>query len=230
MLWLAAGSNSFECTKSLIVGKMVSGRYHSDYLCRHWTPTNKKDFCLADTCYEVMGDLVHMLGACQSLQSVRERLFTFLMDRSTTTPALHSFITVMVCAAPQALTQFVLDPSQFPAILAIWNSLGQYIINHTYYLTRTFAYYMHREKMIALGRWPGDPGRKAKLITKNRNNPTTINYPDQITNFYVAGSTAAPLAMICPTTTTTSSSPTSVQHQYQHTSVPGCATALLSWP
>ena len=136
MLWLAAGSNSFECTKSLIVGKMVSGRYRSDYLCRHWTPTNKKGFCLADTCYEVMGDLVHMLGACPALQSVRERLFKFWMDRSTTTQALHRFITVMVCAPPKALTQCVLDPSQFPAILAIWNSLGQDIINHTYYLTQ----------------------------------------------------------------------------------------------
>ena len=228
MLWLAAGSNSFECTKSLIVGKMVSGRYRSDYLCRHWTPTNKKGFCLADTCYEVMGDLAHMLGACPALQSVRERLFKFWMDRSTTTPALHSFITVIVCAPPQALTQFVLDPSQFPAILAIWNNLGQDIINHTYYLTRTFAYYMHREKMIALGRWPGDPGRKAKLITKNRNKPTTINYHDQITNFSVAGSTSAPLAMICTTTTTTTSSPTSVQHRYQRTSVPGCATAICT--
>ena len=69
MLWLAAGSNSFECTKSLIVGKMVSGRYRSDYLCRHWTPTNKKGFCLADTCYKVIGDLVHLLGICPALLS-----------------------------------------------------------------------------------------------------------------------------------------------------------------
>ena len=68
--------------------------------------------------------------------------------------------------------------------------------------------------MIALGRWPGDPGRKTKLITKNRNKPTTINYHDQITHFSVAGSTAAPLATICPNTTTTTSPPTSVQHQY----------------
>ena len=64
LLWLTAGSNSFECSKSLVVAKMVSVRYRSDYLCRHWTPSNKKGFCLADTCQAVEGDLVHMLIIC----------------------------------------------------------------------------------------------------------------------------------------------------------------------
>ena len=84
-LWLSAGSNSFECSKSLIVGKMVSGRYRSDYLCRHWTPANRKGYCLADTCNEVVGDLVHMLVVCPALQSVRKRLVKFWFDRSAAT-------------------------------------------------------------------------------------------------------------------------------------------------
>ena len=229
MLWLAAGSNSFENSKSLIVGKMVSGRYRSDYLCRHWTPTNKMGFCLADTCYEVIGDLVHMLGACPALQSVRARLFKFWMDRSAATPALHSFISEIACATPHNLTKFVLDPSQFPAILAIWKSLGQNIMNHTYYLTRTFAYYMHREKMLSLGRWPGDPGRKAKLVTKIRKVQTTIlNSHDQITHFSVAGTTddrGQPTLVLSHNSMTTLSTATHTQTTHS-THVPGLVTRV----
>ena len=72
-----AGNNSFESAKSLVVGKMISGRYKSDYLCRHWTPSNRDGVCLADTCREVKGDLAHMLFECPVLQNHRARLFTF---------------------------------------------------------------------------------------------------------------------------------------------------------
>ena len=82
LLWLSAGSNSFECAKSLVVGKMVSGRYRSDYLCRHWTPSNRSGFCLADTCHGVEGDLVHMLVICPALQSTRNRLVSFWKEKT----------------------------------------------------------------------------------------------------------------------------------------------------
>ena len=194
LLWLSAGSNSFECTKSLVVAKMVSGRYRSDYLCRHWTPSNKKGYCLADTCSEITGDLAHMLVQCPALKSTRERLIKFWLDKSVTTPALYKFISEIIRSSPQAQTQFIVDPCQFPPIQELWNSLGQDMIDHVYYLTRTFAYYMHRAKMISLGRWPGDPGRKPKLITKIQILPPahhTVCVFDPIVNCSVAGSTTA---------------------------------------
>ena len=70
-IWLAAGANSFESAKSLIISKMISGRYRSDYLCRHWTPANRNGFCLEQTCDRVLGDLIHMLTICPSLHSTR---------------------------------------------------------------------------------------------------------------------------------------------------------------
>ena len=146
-LWLSAGSNSFECSKSLIVGKMVSGRYRSDYLCRHWTPANRKGYCLADTCNEVVGDLVHMLVVCPALQSVRKRLVKFWFDRSAATPALLRFISEIVCSPPQDLIQCIINP----AILAMCSTLGQGIISHIYFLIRTFTYYMQRGKHDIIG-------------------------------------------------------------------------------
>ena len=180
-----------------------------------------------------------MLVVCPALKSVRKRLVKFWFDRSAATPALLRFMTEIVCSQPHDLTQFILDPSQFPAILAMWSTLGQDIINHIYYLTRTFAYYMHREKLILLGRWPGDPGRKQKLITKQKTDRLTKNgalYLDKITHCSVTGSSAAPLAVSCTTAsaTTTTSTPASVQPQYQHatlpgrTTLPGCTTAMCT--
>ena len=195
---------------------MVSGRYRSDYLCRHWTPANKMGYCVEDTCNEVAGDLVHMLSVCPALNVVRKRLLKFWFDRSKTSPALLRFISEIVCSPPQELTQFVLDPAQFPAIQATWSALGPDIVNHTYYLTRTFAYYMHREKMILLGRWPGDPGRKPKSISKHKTKRFVKNdpiYPDKITHCSVAGTSSVPPTVSSPTipatTTNTASTSTS---------------------
>ena len=118
----------------------------------------QEGYCLADNCSEITGDLAHMLVQCPALTSTRERLIKFWLDKSVTTPALYKFISEIIRSSPQAQTQFIVDPCQFPPIQELWNSLGQDMIDHVYYLTRTFAYYMHRAKMISLCRWPCDPG------------------------------------------------------------------------
>ena len=92
-----------------------------------------------------------MLVVCPALKSVRKRLVKFWFDRSAAAPALLRFISEIVCAPPHDLTQFILDPIQFPAILAMRSTLGQDILSHIYYLTRNFAYYMHRGKNDIIG-------------------------------------------------------------------------------
>ena len=191
LLWLSAGSNSFECAKSLVIGRMVSGRYRSDYLCRHWTPSNREGFCLADTCQGVEGDLVHMLTICPALQSTRDRLVRFWKQKTQHYPVLSKLLSEVLSSPPHAQTQFILDPCLVPAILALCNKHGKELFDHVYYITRTFAYYMHRAKMISLGRWPGDPGRKPKPVTHQKIKPRNLklNKPchDRIPSFAVAG-------------------------------------------
>jgi hypothetical protein len=107
LLWLTAGSNSFENTKSLVVGKMISGRYRSDYLCRHWTPSNKNGFCLADTCSDEVGDLVHLLILCPALKSARDRLVNFWLERTMHIPALYKLTQEIVAHAKGGLASRV---------------------------------------------------------------------------------------------------------------------------
>ena len=79
-IWTAAGSNSYECHKSTVLARMVSGRYRTDYLARHWT-SNKNGFCILNTCHEVVGDLKHMLILCPGLSQVRTRMRQMFLSR-----------------------------------------------------------------------------------------------------------------------------------------------------
>ena len=110
LLWTTALSNSFECTKSTVLAKMKSGRFRSEYLCRHWSASNKNGYCLADTCFEVSGDLVHILVVCPALQVVRDRLAQMWLDRTAPIPALHHLVTMVLSSPPQVQVQFILEP------------------------------------------------------------------------------------------------------------------------
>ena len=230
LLWLTAGSNSFECSKSLVVAKMISGRYRSDYLCRHWTPSNRRGFCLADTCQAVEGDVTHMLIICPALQPTRDRLVKFWRDRALPYNELAKIISEILSSPPQAQTQFILDPCLVPAILALCNQHGKELFDHVYYLTRTYAYYMHRAKMISLGRWPGDPGRKAKVTTLLKKQPKNLLIKnicnqslDHLTSFSVAGTPVhdQPVPVHSSLTTLSTASHT---HTLPNTPMPGLIT------
>ena len=42
-MWTCAGGSSYESNKSLVVAKMISGRYRTEMLCRFWS-TNKNGY------------------------------------------------------------------------------------------------------------------------------------------------------------------------------------------
>ena len=192
LIWLSAGSSSFECTKSMIVARMISGRYRSEELCRHWSASNKLGYCLADTCSGVVGDLAHILVVCPALQAVRNRLRNLWLDRTSQIPALYNLIQMVLSFPPPVQVQFILEPGLFPGIVMLWETFGQPLLDHVYYLTRTYAYQVHREKLISLGRWPGDPGRRQRPVALSNNLQTNIrptfdmtlpNHDNNFTNF-----------------------------------------------
>ena len=67
-------------------------------------------------------------------------------EQSVQYPALYTFLQKLEKSPPQSKLQFILDPTAFNEILEIWNLFGQSVINHIYYLTRTYAYYIYRKK------------------------------------------------------------------------------------
>ena len=55
------------------------------------------------------------------------------------------------------MMNFLLEPLGFSEIVNLWEIYGQKVIDTVFYCTRTFTYYIYREKQIMLGIWPGDP-------------------------------------------------------------------------
>ena len=121
-----------------------------------------------------------MLTSCPALKPDRDRLKLFLMERSLFCPPLHEMIIEIFHSNPHTQTQFLLDPCHIPAVRDLCVNGGPGMLDHVFYLARTFVYYMHRSKMILLGRWPGDPGRKQRnlakgIIASDFKNPTNTN-------------------------------------------------------
>ena len=233
LLWQAACGNSFECAKSLIIAKMISGRYRSEDLCKHWSSSNKLGLCLAPTCSGVAGDLEHILVVCPALQEVRGRLTKLWLDRSTQSPALFQLLKMVLASPPQIQVQFILDPTVFDGIKMLMELHGLPIIEYVLYLTQTYAYYIHREKMIM----PGDHGRRQKTIMPAEPKPlhallhSKIYTHNTITNaFLVPGNFATcsdqPSTVPCHSSLTTLST---ASHTHTHTIImPGLATCVGS--
>ena len=179
-IWITAASNSFECHKSTILAKMMSGRYRTEYLSRHWS-SNKQGYCLADTCTEVVGDLEHLLIACPALTSIRDKLWIMFLTRTTQFPPLYNFILSILNSPPSVKMQFLLDPLAFSELNYFWELYGQLVIGHVYYLVRTFAYNMHRRKQSLLGLWPTKTSKTE--LKKNIDKFQTYSAKTNITNF-----------------------------------------------
>ena len=125
----------------------------------------------------------------------------------------------IICSPTDIKMSFVLDPCLVPAVLALCAAHGMEVVTHVYYLARTFAYYMHRGKLISLGRWPGDHGNNFKPKLSNSKN----NLIDKCS---LSGRTSAPPAVTPSTTTAISltnlfvtSHVPSAQHHDEHTIV-----------
>lgn len=154
-LWLTAGSNSFECHKSVLVARMISGRFKSDYHSRHWT-SNKLGHCLLDSCHEVKGDLEHLLITCQGLATIRGRMWDMIFGKTKKLIPLLNFVYKIAASPPFLQLQFFLEPLAFSELVELCSIYGQAILDTLYYCTRTYVYYIYREKQILLGKWQGD--------------------------------------------------------------------------
>ena len=69
---------------------------------------------------------------------------------------------MILSSTPNIQTQFVLDPGVFPDVIILGQTYGRPFLDHIFYLTRTYAFYLHRQRLIKLGRWPPGSGPAKK--------------------------------------------------------------------
>ena len=96
-----------KCAKTTVVSRMLSGRYRTENLTRHWGSSNHEGFCLAITCTDEVEDLEHILVECPALETVRNRMIAMWLERSDSYPSLHQMLKMGVASPPDIITQFV---------------------------------------------------------------------------------------------------------------------------
>ena len=67
------------------------------------------------------------------------------LERSVMFPTLHSTISNVLTSNEATKVQFILEPLAFPQLANCFQIHGQRFIEQLSYLTRTFAFYIHRE-------------------------------------------------------------------------------------
>ena len=138
-----------EAHKATVVARMISGRYRTDYLARHWSG-NYGGYCqLCDS--NELGDLPHMILRCERLSNVRQSMKRMALTESAFLVPLKDIFQTLISSTEDSFLQFLLEPSVFPDVVALWELYGLKVKNRIYYINRTFLYYIHRERMKILG-------------------------------------------------------------------------------
>ena len=150
LIWTTAGSNPYEVSKAIQQARFLSGRYRTENLSKHWS-RNKQGYCLSPTCNEQKETVEHILIECQAYLECKKKLYSLWL--SSKNPAVYHLILEALSSEKDYLLQFLLDCSVLPTVITASQSYGDGIFSELFYLTRTWCFSVHRERMKMLGRW-----------------------------------------------------------------------------
>ena len=147
-IFWTAGSNPYEVSKAIIQSRMLSGRYRTALLTRHWS-SNRSGFCQATCCLEIEESLEHILLWCPQYASAREKLIRLWL--CTTDPRIHQLVFSLLLGPRLSLLQFILDASVNSTVITLCQKSGTDPLKIIFHLTRTWCYTIHRERARMIG-------------------------------------------------------------------------------
>ena len=150
-LWWTCYSSSSAVRAATVMAKMLSGRYRSCWLRRHWT--QESGACRLPGCGQVPGDVAHLLsGECLALQPYLTTTLHHLSDMLAPHPHLLQPVLSALHADREAVTFFFLDPSTDPGVIRLVQKYGQEPVLHPLFrVCRAWVWCAHRNRMRLLG-------------------------------------------------------------------------------
>ena len=139
----SAGSNPYEVSKSRVQCVMLSGRYKSENLRRHWS-TNKEGYCLAPSCHKIVETLDHILLSCPSYFNRRQLLIN--LWAGTRNLNMMYLLAVFQQSNIDNQMQFLLDPTAIPEVTYAVSLEGPELIQQLLYIFRTWCFSVHRDR------------------------------------------------------------------------------------
>ena len=151
-IWSSCGPNPWECNKAVTSCRMLSGKYLTDQLQRHWTLNTSGD-CLLPACSpRSLGSLEHLLLHCSALRNTREKMIRLSYKVSTESSELANIIITTLNSGDQkGLMQLLLDCTAVPGVIRCTQQSGSQTCDRLLYLGRTWCHSIHRERMTQLG-------------------------------------------------------------------------------
>ena len=150
-LWTSCSNNSYEVSKCIIEAKLLSGRYRSDRLTRHFQGSTSNGDCrICDE--EVPGTIEHLLLQCPSLAATRCNMFNWVTERqdlSARTKAIISDIFSSTSATDKM--QLLLDCSCLTEVI-LSRQDGDQTQSEIFKFARTWCFSVHvqREKILKI--------------------------------------------------------------------------------
>ena len=155
-LWTTAGSSPAKVAKATVQALMLSGRYRTESLTRHWGPNRSGDCKMSKECQNVSEDITHILRFCPALEATRKRLMDYTTAYASNLPDEVSSILMSSCSSESSnFVQFLLDCSNLPVVITLAQSFHKEldVISSFFEVTRTWVYALHRDRLKCLNRW-----------------------------------------------------------------------------
>ena len=105
---------------------MLSGRYQTERLMRHWS-NNKAGNCLLPSCEGLCEDLEHILVKCKALSATRQSLTSFTIEYADRFPQITSILNAYCSPTHPQFVQFLLDCSCLPDVIVASQSFGEVV-------------------------------------------------------------------------------------------------------
>jgi hypothetical protein len=154
VIWTSCGSSTFEVQKATVQARMLSGRYRTCWLRRHWSG-DQTGACRVPGCtVDTPGTLLHLAtGQCPGLAPATARAAGHWQSFLHYHPALLPLIQVYSVGSPEEFLKFLLDPSTQPGVITLAQEQGHEVVGQACYLARTWLYTLHRARLEGLGLW-----------------------------------------------------------------------------
>ena len=152
-IWSTCVSDPFEVHKAVVQARMLSGRYPTDQLTRHWTE-NQAGLCKLSTCTGMdNGSLEHILLFCPALNEARNNVAKLALDLPENNKEVLELVTKALDdkTEEEFRMQFLLDASSMPIVIRLCQIQGRKILETIFKISRSWCYSVHRSRMTQLG-------------------------------------------------------------------------------
>ena len=142
-----------EVRKLTVQTRMLSGRYRTCWLRRHWSG-DTSGLCRVPGCIDTPGTLLHLAaGQCPGLAAATADAAAYWAKFVLSHPHLSPILSMYAESDANTFLAFLLDPSVQAPVLSLAGQLGSSVVDELCHLTRTWLYQHHRARYRALGLW-----------------------------------------------------------------------------